>query len=90
VDDKLREKMEQKINEILNNTNEINEILKNMQELSSSNKSFVYGIVIGRLYNSFYYQSRRILERNPTEKEFSEFIKLLKNHEEEFLKKFNF
>jgi hypothetical protein len=46
---------------------------------------FGHGIVIGRLYNSFYYQSRRILKRNPTEQEFSEFIQLLKKHENELL-----
>ena len=45
--------------------------------------AFGRGIIIGRLYNSFYYQSRRILKRNPTEQEFSEFIQLLKEHENE-------
>ena len=44
---------------------------------------FERGLVIGRLYNSFYYQSRRILKRSPTDQEFSEFVKLLKEHETE-------
>ena len=37
------------------------------------------GIVIGRLFNSFYYQHRRILKRSPNETEFNEFIEFLKN-----------
>jgi len=41
--------------------------------------------MIGRLYNSFYYQSRRILKRDPTEKEFSDFIELVKQHQSKFL-----
>ena len=31
------------------------------------------GIAAGRLYNAFYYQTRRLLQRNPTAKEFKEF-----------------
>ena len=45
----------------------------------------VIGIMIGRLYNSFYYQSRRILKRDPTEKEFSDFIELVKQHQSKVL-----
>jgi hypothetical protein len=41
--------------------------------------------MIGRLYNSFYYQSRRILKRDPTEQEFSDFIELVKEHRSKFL-----
>jgi len=44
---------------------------------------FAFGIMIGRLYNSFYYQSRRILNRSPTDEELYEFVTLLKEHETE-------
>ena len=36
------------------------------------------GMKIGRLFNSFYYQHRRILKRSPTDIEFNEFMELLK------------
>jgi len=40
--------------------------------------------VVGRIYNAFYYQSKRILNREPTNKEFEEFLKFIKNRESEF------
>jgi hypothetical protein len=82
----LKEKMEQKIHETLENTDEIKQIVKSLDMLSSTN-SFELGVVIGRLYNSFYYQSRRILKRDPTKEEFSEFLDILKQRQQEFLKK---
>jgi hypothetical protein len=33
---------------------------------------------VGRIYNSFFYQSKRILNREPTKEEFEEFLELLK------------
>ena len=38
------------------------------------------GIAAGRLYNAFYYQTRRQLRRNPTPKEFEEFVDLVQGH----------
>ena len=38
------------------------------------------GIVAGRLYNAFYYQTRRQLRRNPTPEEFEEFADLVQGH----------
>jgi hypothetical protein len=35
---------------------------------------------VGRIYNSFHYQTRRILRRDATEQEFSEFLKLLSDN----------
>ena len=46
-------------------------------------EGFWHWIIVGRLYNSFYNQSRRILKRDPTQQEFSEFIKLLEEHKNE-------
>ena len=66
---------------------------KKMDEIKNENKktkliideflnydfiSFSSGIIIGRLLNSFYYQHRRILKRNPTDMEFNEFVEFLK------------
>ena len=66
---------------------------KKMDEMKNENKktkliideflnydfiSFSSGIIIGRLLNSFYYQHRRILKRDPTDIEFNEFLQFLK------------
>jgi hypothetical protein len=82
MDEKIQKVLEEKIHE---STNRINEITSLANSLGKAKNPDVFGrgIIIGRLYNSFYYQSRRILKRNPTEQEFSEFIQLLKEHENE-------
>jgi len=83
----LLEKINEKINEILTNKDEIKKIHQTLDKLEKNEKTFVYGIVIGRLYNSFYYQCRRVLKRDPTNEEFTEFLSILKKHEIEFLEK---
>jgi len=88
VDEKLQEIIEKKINETFSNTDGISQIIKSLEVLSTNKESFAYGIVIGRLYNSFYYQCRRVIKRNPTNQEFTEFIGLLKKRQSEFLEKF--
>jgi len=88
VDEKLQEIIEKKINETFSNTDEISQIIKSLEVLSTNKESFAYGIVIGRLYNSFYYQCRRVIKRNPTNQEFTEFIGLIKKRQSEFLEKF--
>jgi len=88
VDEKLQEIIEKKINETFSNTDEISQIIKSLEVLSTNKESFAYGIVIGRLYNSFYYQCRRVIKRNPTNLELAEFIELLKKRQSEFLEKF--
>ena len=87
MDNQLRQKIQQKIQETLDNANEITNITKSLSYISENSYAFSYGIAIGRLYNSFYYQSRRILKRNPTSEEFSEFLEILKEHELDFKKK---
>jgi hypothetical protein len=84
MDEKIQKIMLEKIYETMGKGKEIT-LLINSLDLSSDANSFGYGIMIGRLYNSFYYQSRRILKRNPTEKEFSDFIELVKQHQSKFL-----
>ena len=89
MDDKLREVIEKKIDEVFTKTDEIKKIIESLDEISTKTDAFSFGIIIGRLYNSFYYQCRRLLQREPTEQEFSEFIEILKTRQAEFLKKFS-
>jgi len=84
MDEKIQKVLEEKIHESTSRVNEITSLVNSLEQTKNPDV-FGRGIIIGRLYNSFYYQSRRILKRNPTEQEFSEFIQLLKEHENEFL-----
>ncbi len=85
VDKRLEQKINEKIEEALANMNEIRHLAKSLDTRENS-ESFKYGLVIGRLYNSFYYQSRRILKRDPTKDEFFEFLQILRKRENDILK----
>ena len=82
MDEKIQKILEEKIHESMNGLNEITTLVNSLEQTKNPNV-FGQGIIIGRLYNSFYYQSRRILKSNPTEQEFSEFIQLLTEHKNE-------
>jgi len=82
------EKINQKISETLSKKDEIKQIVSSLNKQGVDENSFAYGIVIGRVYNSFYYQTRRMLEREPTSEEFAEFLDILKKHESEYLENF--
>ena len=84
MDEKIQKVLEEKIHESASRINEITSLVRALGQAENPNV-FGRGIIIGRLYNSFYYQSRRILKRNPTEQEFSEFVQLLISHENKFL-----
>jgi len=88
MDEKIQKVLEEKIHESINKINEITILVNSLGQAKNPNV-FGRGIIIGRLYNSFYYQSRRNLKRNPTEQEFSEFIQLLKEHENELSSSFS-
>ena len=78
MDEKLLKKIEQKIQDMVSDK----EHLQNLSSLISSSsdyQSFVFGIIVGRLYNSFFYQSKRILNREPTEQEIQEFLKFVES-----------
>ena len=77
MDKILKKKLEEKIQETLSQRNEIKQ-LQTLSDISDS-KSFVLGIIVGRLYNSFYYQSKKNLNREPTADELSDFIELVKS-----------
>ena len=88
MNDKLQEVIDTKIDATFDKIDEINKIVESLDELSVKDNAFAVGIIIGRLYNSFFYQCRRILKRDPTEPEFLEFLEILKTRQPEFLEKF--
>jgi len=77
VDETLLKKIEQKIQDSISNKDEIKQLLQQLSNIDNS-KSFALGIVVGRIYNTFYYQSKRILNREPTKQEFEEFLEFVK------------
>ena len=85
MNSQLEEKLKQKIKEVTEKSDEIFKIINSLDTLRTHSDSFAYGIAIGRLYNSFYYQCRRILKRNPTDEEFSEFLNILHTKQNEIL-----
>lgn len=78
MDDLLLKKIEQKIQDSISNKDDIKELIKSLSTIDDS-KSFALGIVVGRLYNTFFYQSKRILKRDPTKQEFEDFLKFIEN-----------
>jgi len=76
MDETLLKKIDQKIQETISNKDEIKQLIKSLSSIDDS-KSFALGITVGRIYNSFYYQSKRILNREPTKDEFEEFLKFI-------------
>ena len=62
MDEILLKKMEQKIQDTISNKDEIKQLIQFLSNIDDS-KSFALGIIVGRLYNSFYYQSKRILQQ---------------------------
>ncbi len=78
MDETLLKKIEQKIHDTVSNKDEIKQLVQSLSIIDDS-KSFALGIVVGRLYNAFFYQSKRILDRDPTKNEFQEFLEFIKN-----------
>ncbi|MGY5144652.1 MAG: hypothetical protein ACW9XH_09260 [Candidatus Nitrosopumilus sp. bin_32a] len=83
MDETLLKKIEQKIQDSISNKDEIKQLIQSLSNIDDS-KSFALGIVVGRIYNAFYYQSKRILDREPTKQEFEEFLELVKNKKSDF------
>ena len=78
MDDILLQKIEQKIQDSISNKDDIKELIKSLSSIDDS-KSFALGIIVGRLYNTFFYQTKRILKRDPTKQEFEDFLKFIEN-----------
>ena len=83
MDKILKNKIEEKIQETISNKNELKQLIQSLSTIDDS-KSFLLGILVGRIYNAFYYQSKRILNREPSEEEFQEFVKLVKSKKSNF------
>jgi len=79
MNENILKKMEQKIQDAISNKDEITQLVQSLSNIDDS-KSFALGIVVGRIYNAFYYQSKRILNREPTKQEFQEFLEFVKNN----------
>ena len=78
MDKILLDKIEQKIQDTLSNKDEIKELIRLLSNIDDT-KSFALGVIVGRIYNAFYYQSKRILNREPTKDEFKEFLEFVFN-----------
>jgi len=87
MEEKLKKIILEKINDAISNVEEIKDLSTSLEKLSTDTNSFSYGIVIGRLYNSFHYQCRRIIKRSPTEQEFLEFLEIVKQKQKEIIEK---
>ncbi|MGH1521789.1 MAG: hypothetical protein ACRBB2_05390 [Nitrosopumilus sp.] len=72
----ILKKIEQKIQDTILNNDDTEELICFLSTIDNS-KSFGLGIVVGRIYNSFYYQTKRIFNREPTNEEFEEFIEFI-------------
>jgi hypothetical protein len=91
MDEQLREKIDLKIREIFDSLDEINILASSLGDIEPyDKKSFYLGVLAGKLYNSFYYQCRRILKRDPTKDEFLEFVEIVKQEKSKFLENIRF
>jgi len=78
VDARVKKAVLEKIGETVSNVGEISEILQSLSHIQiESGDDFALGIAIGRIYNSFHYQTRRALKRNATKEEFDEFLDIM-------------
>ena len=84
MDEIILKKMEQKIQDIISNKDDIKRLVKLLSDVDNSS-SFALGIMVGRVYNAFYYQSKRILNREPTQTEFDEFLNFLKTRKSDLI-----
>jgi hypothetical protein len=79
MDVRVKKAVLAKIQETISSTDEISKIQQMLlcHVPVTSLDDFAFGIAIGRIYNSFHYQTRRTLKRNATKEEFAEFLDIL-------------
>ena len=79
MDGQVKKAVLAKIQETISSTDEISKIQQMLlcHVPVTSLDDFVFGIAIGRIYNSFHYQTRRTLKRNATKEEFADFLDIL-------------
>ncbi len=84
MDAKVRNAVLAKIQETISSTDEISKIQRMLCHIPvNSVDDFAFGIAMGRIYNSFHYQTRRVLKRNATQEEFAEFLDILAKRADE-------
>ena len=83
MDARLKTVINSKIDEVIYRSNEVLDITRSLENLIDDEENVTFGIALGRLYNAFHYQTRRILKRNATEQEFEEFVVMLSGRAEE-------
>lgn len=71
----LKDKIEYKIRETIQSGQDLKKLAHTLYK--DPPESFIMGMAMGRLYNSFYYQSRRIQKRDPTAEELDEFLNIV-------------
>ena len=79
MDGRVKKAVLAKIQETISSTDEISKIQQMLlcHVPVTSLDDFAFGIAIGRIYNSFHYQTRRTLKRNATKEEFADFLDIL-------------
>ena len=78
MEGRVKKSILNKIDETLSKVDEISGIVESLNQIPVKDKNdFAFGIAIGRIYNSFHYQTRRALNRNATQDEFHEFLDIL-------------
>lgn len=87
MDPRVKKAITTKIDEAVSSAGEVRTIRDSLGMGASAD--FALGIAVGRIYNSFHYQTRRILGRNATEAEFAEFVSLLSGRGAELRKAFS-
>ena len=75
MDSELRRKMAEKVQDTIDRGPEIRAMAHRLSP--DATEDFVAGVIAGRLYNSFHYQSRRIKKRNPEPDEVEEFLDMM-------------
>jgi hypothetical protein len=87
MDARVKKAVLAKIDETISSADEILKIQQNLLHIRiGSQDDFAFGIAMGRIYNSFHYQTRRTLKRNATDQEFAEFLDILAKRAE-YIKK---
>lgn len=79
MDERIRSIINSKIEECISDVARVNMLVDVISPLHvmDGKDALALGIIIGRIYNSFYYQSRRILMHDPSDEEFQELIAIL-------------
>lgn len=78
MDAALRDAIERKMGEVAAASGRIDEMARRLGGDGPDAGAFARGAAAGRLYNSFHYQCRRLLKRDPTDAEFDEFVDMVR------------